>query len=170
MYFKTLGRIGYTTSLDATGTVPLTTFVDDGGIGQRVVSKISIRPVNDAPRLLTAVTLPATTLPTLSSPLEITYAQVLSATQAFDVEKSPLSFQVQAVTAGKLERWNGTTWSAVSTARSSPLAQRLLGPGQKLRWTPAASFSGSGPAFVVRASDGVLASVSSQISVAYTPV
>ena len=68
--------------------------------------------------------------------------------------------------AGKLQKWNGTSWVNVSTAATSPLAQRNLSVGEKIRWVPPAGVSGDRAAFKVKARDGALNSaVTAQVIV-----
>ncbi|MFM8705015.1 MAG: hypothetical protein ACKOHG_14330, partial [Planctomycetia bacterium] len=153
-YFKTVGRIGYTTAPNNTVARTLTTTVSDGLLSASALSTIAIKPVNDAPVIAPA----ATVAGTAGVPREITYAELVSAAGVSDVDTALPSLRIVSVQSGKLERWNGQAWVVVSTAAAAPVAQRTLSAGQKLRWTPVAGATGVQPAFRVAAFDGVVQS------------
>ena len=157
-FFRTAGRVRYTTALDNTVTRSLTVRAWDGQADAApAVATIRITPVNDAPTLATnTATIPGAGA---NTPVEITYATLQSLLNPRDVDSPTISLRIESITAGtKLEKWTGGRWVAVNVAASAPLAQRLVGQGDKLRWTPAANQTGSRPAFQVRAWDGSLAS------------
>jgi hypothetical protein len=162
-YFKTLGKISYTAALNNTASRALTTTVSDGLLSSSKTSTIAITAVNDAPKILAAAALSGALVGT---PLEITYETLRSATGAADVESATPGLAIQAVTVGTVQKWNGTKWVTVSTASSSPLAQRLLLPGQKIRWIPPIGVTGTRAAFQVKAWDGVaFSAATAQVSV-----
>ena len=119
--------------------------------------------VNDPPTLTTVATLTGATEDTFK---EITYADLAAAANEADVDGDTLSFRIDAVSTGTLQKWdpsNGGSWVAV-TAGSTFLAS-----GEKLQWKPAADANGTLNAFTVSAYDGSLASsspVQVQVSVA----
>jgi hypothetical protein len=156
-YFRTLGRITYLPALDNTIARTLTTTISDGTDTRVVNSTISITPVNDGPRLRESAVVAGFST---TAPLEITYETLRTATGATDVETANPTLVIQTVLSGTLERWSGTAWVRVPTAVGAPLAQRTLQPGQKLRWTSPAGFTGLQGAFRVTASDGVASSAS----------
>ena len=124
---------------------------------------LSVAAVNDPPTLTTVATLTGATEDTFK---EITYADLAAAANEADVDGDTLSFRIDAVSTGTLQKWdpsNGGSWVAV-TAGSTFLAS-----GEKLQWKPAADANGTLNAFTVSAYDGSLASsspVQVQVSVA----
>ncbi|HSV51525.1 MAG TPA: hypothetical protein VLJ57_05370 [Burkholderiaceae bacterium] len=89
----------------------------------------------------------------------VTYAELVTASGAADVE-DPISFMIDSVTSGTLERWDGADWVPA-------LPSDFIESGGQLRWTPPLDAAGSDVnAFVIYASDGTfLSSNSSQVSV-----
>ena len=126
---------------------------------------IAIKPVNDAPVIAAAAQLAGTA----GGAREITYAELATAAGVADVDTAQPALRVVSIQSGRLERWNGQRWVAVSTTPSSPVAQRTLAAGQRLRWTPATGAKGVQAAFRVAAFDGVVQSAGScQVSVNLT--
>ena len=152
-YFKTLGRIAYTTAPDNTAPRTLTVSVSDGLLSAQVASTITITPVNDAPRLRGSATLPGGPA---NAPVELTHEALRTALGAADADGAVPTLVIQGVTGGTLQRWSGTAWVAVPTRPDAPLAQRSLAPGQRLRWLPPRNATGARPAFRVQAWDGRL--------------
>lgn len=150
-YFKTLGRIGYTTAPDNTIPRTLTTTVSDGALSASASTTIAITPVNDAPEINLAAALGGGKIGT---PYEITYETLRTALNAADAETAAPTLVIQAIKSGSLQKWSGTAWVNVSAA--GPLPQRSLSEGQKIRWLPPARVSGAQQAFDVKARDGLL--------------
>jgi hypothetical protein len=150
-YFKTLGRIGYTTAPDNTIPRTLTTTVSDGALSTSASTTIAITPVNDAPKINLAAALGGGKIGT---PYEITYETLRTALNAADAETAAPTLVIQAIKSGSLQKWSGTAWVNVSAA--GPLPQRSLSEGQKIRWLPPAGVSGAQQAFDVKARDGLL--------------
>ena len=122
---------------------------------------VAIAAVNDAPTLSAISTLTGAFEDTA---YEITYAALLTASNAADVDGDTLSFKIDAVVTGMAETWNGSSWSPV-------VYGTLIAPGGKVRWTPAQDANGTIIAFTVKAFDGVLDSASAaQVKVAVAPV
>jgi hypothetical protein len=158
-YFRSLGRITYTTAADNTAPRVLTTTVSDGLASTTATSRIRITPVNDAPTLSPTTLLAGAVA---GRPFEITHGMLRSASGARDVEAAPLRFRIVSLQAGRVERWEGGRWMPTTVAASSPL---IVLPGGRIRWIPPAGATGTIPAFSIRASDGELASaVASQVS------
>ena len=131
------------------------------------VVAITVTPVNDPPTLTTISTLSGATEDTA---YVITYASLEAAANEADPEGLPVSFRVEAISTGTLERWdataNGGTGGWVEAS-----AGYLLSSGGELRWTPASNANGTLNAFTVKAYDGVNASdVAVQVKVAVTAV
>ena len=126
--------------------------------------QLAITDVNEPPTLLAAFTL---TGGKRNTPLEITYAALLAASQAKDPEGGSPSFLIEAVNAGSIQRWTGSKWANVAT--SSPIAERMLAAGQKIRWVPPVGVTGVQTAFQVKAWDGQVApTLAAQVSVSIT--
>lgn len=109
---------------------------------------IHVNAVNDAPTLTTISTL---TGAKRNTPFEITYALLSGAANETDPDGDPISFRIQSVSSGKLERFEGSKWVAVVAG------QTLLATGQKLRWTSSTAGSALN-AFTIVAWDGKLPS------------
>jgi hypothetical protein len=151
-YFKTLGRIAYLPALDNTAPRTLTTTVTDGIDTRTATSTIAITSVNDAPRILAAGVINGSSS---NLPVEISYDTLRAATGATDAELPNPTLVIQTVLTGTLQRWSGIAWVRISTTAGSPVAQRTLQPGQRLRWIPPSGSTGLQNAFRVTASDGV---------------
>jgi hypothetical protein len=122
-----------------------------------------VTPVNDAPTLAAVVAL---TGAVRNTPFEITHDMLSGRSTAADVDSAVISFRVEAIRSGVLQKWDGLRWRAVSTVAWAPATQRLLAPGQKLRWIPPAGAVGVRPAFTVRAWDGAaFSAVTAAVSV-----
>jgi hypothetical protein len=170
-FFRSLGRIGYTTATDNTVARALRTTVSDGQDSVTVTSRIRIIAVQDAP------TINAETLFTgavAGKPFAITHAMLVSASGARDAENSPLTFRVLSLQTGRIEKWNGRFWVPL-IAGDQPQPAELFGavlpspvirPGERIRWVPSAAASGLTPAFTIRVNDGQLASLTSRVSIA----
>jgi hypothetical protein len=154
-YFKSLGKIAYTTARDNIDARTLSATVSDGNLFATKTSVISITPVNDVPTISAVATL---TGAIANSPLEITYGALRAASNAADPDGGNPSFIITKIDSGTLQRWTGTAWVAVSPASSSPTAASLLASGQKLRWIPPTGASGDRLAFKFKAWDGLLSS------------
>jgi hypothetical protein len=166
-YFKTAGRIGYTTATDNTIARTLITTVSDGSLSASASSTILITPVNDAPTLNPSVILSGGRVGT---PFEITYGTLVKALYVTDVDTASPAILITSIDTGTLQKWNGTSWVNVSTAANSPLAQRWLSPGEKMRWVPPVGVSGEVAAFKAKARDGVLNStVTAQVTIKLAP-
>ncbi len=167
-YFKSLGRITYTTAPDSTAERLLTTTVSDGSLAATAQTRIVVTPANDRPTLATAVTLTAKA----GKPLVITHKRLLAASSAYDVDGDPLRFRIKSLVAGRLEKWNGFRWVAVQLGGGNPTrdwraAPPVLGPGERMRWVPPAGATGTIEAFTIRAEDGRRGStVVSRVSIA----
>jgi VCBS repeat-containing protein len=83
---------------------------------------------------------------------EITYADLAAAANEGDLDGDALSFRIDAISSGTLEKWSGSAWVGV-TAGST-----LLTTGEKLQWKAGANATGTLNAFTVSAYDGALAS------------
>jgi hypothetical protein len=168
-YFKSLGRITYTTAPDATASRRLTTTVSDGALTATARTQIRVTPVNDRPTIATS----ATFLAAAGQPVVITYSRLLAASTARDVDGDSLRFRIESLTAGRIEKWNGSRWVAVQVNAGQPLSRSnraslppTLGPGERIRWVPPVGATGTIPAFAVRVSDGGLRSLDTcQVSI-----
>jgi len=168
-YFKSLGRIIYTTAPDATASQRLTTTVSDGALTTIARTQIRVTPVNDRPTIATS----ATFLAAAGQPVVITYARLLAASTARDVDGDRLRLEIESLTAGRIEKWNGSRWVAVRVNAGQPLSRSnqaslppRLGPGERIRWVPPVGATGTIPAFAVRVSDGRLRSLDTcQVSI-----
>jgi Ca2+-binding RTX toxin-like protein len=158
-YFQQLGRVRYTSALDDTVQRTLTVTATDGQLTSATTAKINITPVNDRPTLAAA----AVTLAggVTGRPYEITYEQLKTATGPADVDSPAVSFVVEAVAAGTVQKWNGLRWVAVAPAGA--IAQRRLDPGQKIQWIPPLGATGTRRAFTIRAYDGQASSTGTAI-------
>jgi hypothetical protein len=109
---------------------------------------INVTPVNDAPSLTTVNTLSGFTEDVYK---EISYANLRDASNLIDVDSTSLSFAIQAISSGSLQKWNGSAWTNAATGTT-------LGAGEKFQWKAAADANGLLNAFTVKASDGTLLS------------
>ena len=152
-YFAALGRIRYAPAANDFGDRTLHIEASDGSATVSTSSRITVTPVNDAPTIAAVVPF---TGGTRDKPYEITYAQLRDRSSAADIDSPTLSFRVEAIRGGTLQKWDGVArkWRNVSVAAAAPLAQRLLSPGETLRWIPPVGAVGPRQAFTVRAWDG----------------
>jgi Right handed beta helix region len=114
---------------------------------------VRVRLVNVAPTLTSINTLPGGLQQT---PFNITYATLLAASNAADVNNDTIRFRIDSVaTNGVLTiTKNGTNTPAAVTPGTT-----FVAPGDRLTWTPNAGVSGSAVvAFSVKADDGSLLS------------
>ena len=170
-FFRSLGRISYTTAPDNTAPRILRTTVSDGAAATTATSVLRITPVNDAPTLAATGVL---TGATAGRPFTITHTMLEAATGARDDGPAPVTFRIQSIEAGRIEKWNGRRWVRVIVGRPlSPLeraygsAVPTVGPADMLRWVPPRGAAGTVAAFTVRGSDGELSSATaSRVSIA----
>ncbi|MGZ3184347.1 MAG: cadherin domain-containing protein, partial [Telluria sp.] len=120
---------------------------DSLGNSSDQILAVGVTNVNEAPTLLHNVLL---TGGEEDQPTTITYASLLAATAAADVDaNTTLGLRIESVDGGTLTK-NGVAVTPGVT---------VLGSGESLQWTPAANVNGKAlPAFSVRAWDGALAS------------
>jgi hypothetical protein len=118
--------------------------LDVMGLAQGILGMVAV-PVNHAPTLTAIGTLSGATV---ARAMTIKYADLLTASNAKDVDGNAIAFRVQSVASGTLTK-NGARAVAGSTT---------LGPGESLSWTPAGSVAGTRSAFSVVATDGKAAS------------
>ncbi len=157
------GNISYTPRVNFNGDVKLHISAYDNApislSAPPVIGKITITPVNDRPTLTSLANMGTARR---NQRFEITYAMLVGAANEADVDRNPISFRIQAVTSGTLEKWNGTAWVAVSPGST------LLSAGEKLAWTSTAKGTALN-AFTVLAFDGLetslLPAVQAKISV-----
>jgi hypothetical protein len=168
-YFKSLGRIGYTTARDNTVARVLRTTVSDGEASVTATSLIRITPVDDAPAIA-----PTTAFTGLSTGrrLVVTHEMLVAASGTRDPEGSPLTFRVVSLQAGKLEKWDGRWWTPLTAGEQPSPALRfgttlppVIRPGERVRWTPPTGATGLTPAFTIRVNDGALQSGTSLVSI-----
>ena len=105
-----------------------------------VAVSITITPVNDPPTLTTISTLTGATEDT---PYTITYAALAAAANEADAEGDAISFRVEAVSTGTLQK-GGVNVTPGTT---------LLSSGESFVWTPATNANGTLNAFTVKAYD-----------------
>jgi len=148
------------------GAVSLIIDVDDQGAllvggpqtAQETVN-ITIHPVNDAPTL--GMVQPLTGAQ-VNTPFEITYAMLLEASDAVDVDGDLVRFRVNSLSSGTLTK-NGQSVTVGDTGT-------LLGPGESLIWTAEPDAVGALDAFTVMAWDGQLHSSGAvQVQIANRP-
>jgi len=120
---------------------------------------------NDPPTLTSVATINGASEDSFK---EITYADLAAAANEADVDGDPLSFRIDTLSTGTLEKWDPSgsgAWVAVNPGST------LLATGEKLQWKAAANANGTLNAFTVSAYDGSLASatpVQVQVSVGST--
>jgi Ca2+-binding RTX toxin-like protein len=162
-YFSQLGRIRYAPPLNDVAVRSLLVEASDAVATVSVNRAIRVTPVNDAPTLAAVVAL---TGAVRNTPFEITHDTLSGRSTAADIDSAVISFRVEAIRSGVLQKWDGLRWRGVSTVAGAPAALRLLSPGQKLRWIPPAGAVGVRPAFTVRAWDGAaFSAVTASVSV-----
>ena len=129
---------------------------------------VTVTAFNDPPTITTINTLTGGTEDTA---YEITYAALADAANEADPDNASISFRVEAISTGTLQRWNGTAW--VEATAGSLLQDGVANAANtKFLWTPAANANGAAlNAFTVKAFDGEKSSdLTVQVSVAVTPV
>jgi alpha-tubulin suppressor-like RCC1 family protein len=124
---------------------------DDGPLESAtpVQAVVSVSPSPDVPTL-TAVEIISGQ--TESEPMEVSYTSISAAADEADVDGDAISFRIEAVSSGSLEKWSGSAWGAVVPGTT------LVAAGEKLRWTPSAGTTGLQNAFAIKAWDGQFAS------------
>ncbi|MFM8930712.1 MAG: beta strand repeat-containing protein, partial [Gemmataceae bacterium] len=133
----------------ATLTESINYTTGNGTYSDTAVLAITITGANDAPDLLSIARLSGALQ---NTPFTITYAALATAADEADAESDPISFRIESVTTGTLEKFDGSNWVAVSPGTT------LLSTGESLRWTPASQARGDLNAFTVTAWDGSLSS------------
>jgi len=151
-YFATIGRIRYTAPRNDTANHTLLCEVGDGVTTVSASRTIRVTPVNDPPTIAAVVAFGGGVR---NTPFEITHDMLRTSSGAVDVDSPAISFRVEAIRGGTLQRWNGAVWRNVSVAAAAAPAQRWLLAGQKVRWIPPVGAVGVRPAFAVRAWDGL---------------
>jgi hypothetical protein len=116
-----------------------------------LLAMLSLPAAHAAPTLTTVSTLTGATEDTA---LTISYETLAEAANEADAQGAALSFRVEAVTTGTLEKGSGSAWTAVTAGTT------LVSAGDTLRWTPAANANGTLNTFTIKAWDGALASAS----------
>lgn len=131
----------------------------DGYLTTEATLHLTITPVNDAPSLTTVSTITGLNE---SEPVTITDANLAAVANEADIDSAALSFQIEQVANGFLQRWTGTTWTTATTplllSASASNSTESQAPTTQLRWTPYTGKSGNLAAFSVKAWDGALAS------------
>ena len=149
----------WTPAANANGTLAaFTVYAFDGSLtsSSPVQVNISTAAVNDAPTLSAISTL---TGAVEDAAFTLSYATLLAASNAADVDGDTLSFQVAGVTSGTLTK-NGTAVTPGTT---------LISTGDSVVWTSALHANGTLAAFTVKAWDGALASATAvQVSITTT--
>nr|CBA28114.1 hypothetical protein Csp_A05660 [Curvibacter putative symbiont of Hydra magnipapillata] len=147
-----LAALTFTPATDYVGSFNITTNVNDGTNtlnGSKAFTGIA---TNTVPTLTTVSTLTGFVA---GDAKEISYADLAAAANEADAENAAISFRIEALSTGTLEKWNGSTWATATPGTTT------LSSGEKLRWTSAAGTSGdSVNAFTVKAFDGSLYSTS----------
>jgi VCBS repeat-containing protein len=161
-YFRTIGRIGYTTAQNNTQSRVLTTTVSDGRLSTSATTSLMITPVEDPPTINARTILDGARS---NTPFVITHELLRVASGAKDADGQPVQLTVQSLTAGSIERWDGQRWEAVMGGQSTSVigqpeqaTTQLLQPGDTIRWIPPTNRIGTVAAFSLRASDGINAS------------
>ena len=90
---------------------------------------------------------------TEGEPIEISFASIAAAADEADVDGDAISFRVETVSSGTLQKWTGSAWAAVLPGTT------LIAAGDKVLWTPGEGAIGLHDAFTLKAWDGQLASV-----------
>ena len=143
----------WTPALNANGTQSALKVVarDDGPLESTtaVQAVVSVSPVIDAPTL-TAIDIISGQ--TEGAPIEISSTSIAAAADEADVDGDVISFRVETISSGALQKWNGSAWVAVTPGTT------LIAGSDKLLWTPADGSTGLQNAFTLKAWDGQLAS------------
>jgi uncharacterized protein YjbI with pentapeptide repeats len=114
-----------------------------------VQAVVSVSPSPDVPTLAAVEIISGQTE---SEPMEVSYTSIAAAADEADVDGDAISFRIEAVSSGTLEKWSGSAWGAVVPGTT------LVATGEKLRWTPAIGTTGLQNAFTIKAWDGQFAS------------
>ncbi|MBZ0136588.1 MAG: tandem-95 repeat protein [Planctomycetes bacterium] len=164
---NTAGALSFQTSPDSNGSATFQVQVQDNGGGGApnvdvsalsIVFTITVTPVNDAPTLTSVSVLTGAFEDT---PFTITYAMLLGASNAADIDSAPVNFRVAGVTTGSLTK-NGNPVIPGSTT---------LAATESLVWQTSGNQNGTLNAFTVTAWDGSLASSPPvQVQVNATPI
>ena len=143
----------WTPALNANGTQSAFKVVarDDGSLESAtpVQAVVSVSPVIDAPTLTTIDIISGQTEGT---PIEISFTSIAAAADEADVDGDVISFRVETISSGTLQKWNGSTWVAVTPGTT------LIAGSDKVLWTPADGATGLQNALTLKAWDGQLAS------------
>ncbi len=150
----------WTPATNASGTLAaFTVKAYDGSLASNTAVQVNVSVAsNTAPTLTTINSISGATEDTAFT---ISYATLLSASNAADADGDAISFQIQAVSSGTLTK-NSVAVTAGST---------LISSGDSVVWTPAANANGTLTAFTVKAYDGQAASSTAvQVNVTTTAV
>lgn len=143
----------WTPALNANGTQSALKVVarDDGPLESAtpVQAVVSVSPVIDAPTL-TAIDIISGQ--TEGAPIEISFTSIAAAADEADVDGDVISFRVETITSGTLQKWNGSAWVAVVPGTT------LIAGSDKVLWTPSDGSTGLQNTFTLKAWDGQLAS------------
>jgi hypothetical protein len=134
----------------------------DGGADTSSANTITfnVTPVNDAPTLTSVATLQDFTEDTYK---EITFAMLATAADESDVETQSLTFVIDEISPGSLQKLNGSDWTEATGGTT-------WGEGDTFRWKAATNANGELNAFKVKASDGQLLSAAIQVKANVTVV
>ncbi len=165
-----LGNLRFTPAVNANGN-NYTSFSfavqDDGGTADDGADTSSaktitfnVTPVNDAPTLTTVSTLEGFTE---DVDKDITYDMLATAADESDVETQSLTFVIQEISSGSLQKLNGSVWTVAAVGTT-------WGKDGKFRWKAATNANGELNAFKVNASDGQLLSAAIQVKANVTVV
>jgi VCBS repeat-containing protein len=139
-------------------TLVLKVTASDGTSSTYGVFSVAFVNVNDTPTLSAFSALAGAVEDTAFT---ITYAALLAASNATDVENDVISFRIESVTSGTLTK-GGVAVVAGTT---------MLAVGESLVWTPSAQSNGLLNAFMVKAGDGTTFSATAvQVTALVAPV
>ena len=115
--------------------------------------KLDVAAVNDAPTLSTVNSLTGALEDTFE---EISFSDLASAANEADVDGDFLSFRIESLSTGKLQKWNASSllWESVQPGLT------LISASEKLQWKGSQDSNGELNAFTIKAWDGALASSS----------
>jgi alpha-tubulin suppressor-like RCC1 family protein len=143
----------WTPSLNANGTQSAFKVVarDDGALesATTVQTVVSVSPIIDAPTLTTIDIISGQTEGT---PIEISFTSIAAAADEADVDGDVISFRIETISSGTLQKWNGSAWVDVTPGTT------FIAVSDKVLWTPADGSTGLQDAFTLKAWDGQLAS------------
>jgi hypothetical protein len=166
-----IGNLRFTPAINANGN-DYTSFsfavqddggTDDGGVDTSSIDQtitFKVTPVNDAPTLTSVATLQDFTEDTYK---EITFAMLATAADESDVETQSLTFVIDEISPGSLQKLNGSDWTEATGGTT-------WGEGDTFRWKAATNANGELNAFKVKASDGQLLSAAIQVKANVTVV